>query len=134
MFKHEQERVTVIRLDKWLWAARFYKTRKIARDMINGGKIHYNQHRCKPNKSVDIGGVIRLIQGSDEKTVIVIQLSELRQSATHAQQLYQETVASLEKRQKIAEARKLNALTIPHPHRRPDKKERRNLIKLKQHD
>lgn len=121
----------LIRLDKWLWAARFYKSRSLAREMVDGGKVHYNGQRTKPSKLVEVGAILTLRQGSDQKTVRVLAISEQRKTAIEAQQLYQETPDSIAKREKIAQARKLNALTMPHPDRRPDKKERRNLIKFK---
>lgn len=120
-----------IRLDKWLWAARFYKTRALAREMVDGGKVHYNGQRAKPSKIVEIGAQLKLRQGSDEKTITITALSEQRRSANEAQMLYHENEESIEKREKIAEARKLGSLTMPHPDRRPDKKERRHLIKFK---
>lgn len=120
-----------IRLDKWLWAARFYKTRAIAREMVDGGKVHYNGQRAKPSKLVEVGAEIRLRQGNDEKTVRIAALSIQRRGANEAQQLYTETAESITKRESISQARKLNALTMPHPERRPDKKERRDLIKFK---
>lgn len=120
-----------IRLDKWLWAARFYKTRAIAREMVDGGKVHYNGQRAKPSKLVEIGAEIRLRQGNDEKTVRIAALSIQRRGANEAQQLYTETAESITKRESVSQARKLNALTMPHPERRPDKKERRDLIKFK---
>lgn len=120
-----------LRLDKWLWAARFYKTRALAREMVDGGKVHYNGHRCKPSKIVELGASIKLRQGDDELTVEVMALSATRQNATIAQSLYQETAESLARREKMREARKLGALTMPHPHRRPDKKERRTLLQFK---
>lgn len=129
-----QTEETVIRLDKWLWAARFYKTRALAREMVDGGKVHYNGQRAKPSKQVEIGAEIRLRQGNDEKTIIVNALSIQRRGASEAQQLYTETTESVTKRENISQARKLNALTMPHPERRPDKKERRNLIKFKYGD
>lgn len=129
-----QAEETVIRLDKWLWAARFYKTRALAREMVDGGKVHYNGQRAKPSKQVEIGAEIRLRQGNDEKTIIVNALSIQRKGASEAQQLYTETNDSITKRENISQARKLNALTMPHPERRPDKKERRNLIKFKYGD
>ncbi|WP_218058578.1 ribosome-associated heat shock protein Hsp15 [Gilliamella sp. Occ3-1] len=121
----------LIRLDKWLWAARFYKSRSLAREMVDGGKVHYNGQRTKPSKLVEVGAILTLRQGSDQKTVRVLAISEQRRTAIEAQQLYKETPDSITKREKIAQARKLNALTMPHPDRRPDKKERRNLIKFK---
>ncbi|CNK56146.1 Heat shock protein 15 [Yersinia aldovae ATCC 35236] len=121
-----------IRLDKWLWAARFYKTRAIAREMVDGGKVHYNGQRGKPSKLVELNAEIRLRQGNDERTVKVLALQGQRRGATEAQAMYEETDASITNREKVAQARKLNALTMPHPDRRPDKKERRDLIKFKQ--
>ena len=120
-----------IRLDKWLWAARFYKTRSLAREMVEGGKVHYNGQRTKPSKLVEVGAILTLRQGSDQKTIKILAINGQRRSAQEAQLLYQETQESIDKREKIAEARKLNALTMPHPDRKPDKKERRNLIKFK---
>ncbi|EOC0045086.1 S4 domain-containing protein [Cronobacter sakazakii] len=99
-----------VRLDKWLWAARFYKTRTLAREMIEGGKVHYNGQRTRPSKIIE---------------------TDQRRPASEAVLLYEETAESIEKREKLALARKLNALSMPHPDRRPDKKERRDLIKFK---
>ncbi|MDG6895380.1 ribosome-associated heat shock protein Hsp15 [Volucribacter amazonae] len=118
-----------VRLDKWLWAARFYKTRTLAKEMIDGGKVHYNGQRSKPNKNVEIGAKIRLRQGNDEKEVEVLALSSQRRGAPEAQLLYQETEQSLIQREKMALARKMNVM--PHPDRRPNKKERRELIQFK---
>lgn len=129
--KDKETRDDAVRLDKWLWAARFYKTRALARDMIDGGKVHYNGQRGKPSKNVELKAEIKLRQGNDERTVIVLALASQRRGADEAQQMYQETEASIANREKVALARKMNALTMPHPDRRPDKKERRDLIKFK---
>ncbi|MFJ5336085.1 ribosome-associated heat shock protein Hsp15 [Pectobacterium brasiliense] len=134
MVKATEQADDAVRLDKWLWAARFYKTRAIAREMIDGGKVHYNGQRGKPSKQVELNAEIKLRQGNDERTVVILAVSGQRRSATEAQALYQETTASIEKREKLAQARKMNALTMPHPDRRPDKKERRDLIKFKYSD
>jgi len=120
-----------VRLDKWLWAARFYKTRAAAREMIEGGKVHYNGQRSKPSKLMEVDAELTLRQGNDEKTVVVLAITDQRRPATEAQQLYAETAQSIEKREKVALARKMNALTMSHPDRRPDKKERRDLMKFK---
>ncbi|MDF7648460.1 ribosome-associated heat shock protein Hsp15 [Candidatus Pantoea formicae] len=120
-----------VRLDKWLWAARFYKTRALAREMIEGGKVHYNGQRSKPSKIVELQAELTLRQGNDERTVIITAIGEQRRPASEAQEMYAETAASIEKREKTALARKMNALTMPHPDRRPDKKERRDLMKFK---
>lgn len=122
-----------VRLDKWLWAARFYKTRSIAKAMIEGGKVHYNGQRAKTSKEVEVGATIKLRQGNDEKEIIVTGLSDQRRGAPEAQLLYQETEKSVKQREAIALARKANALSMPHPDRRPNKKERRELVKFKDH-
>lgn len=121
-----------VRLDKWLWAARFYKTRAIAKDMINGGKVHYNGQRVKASKLVEVGAQLKLRQGFDEKMIVVIILSEHRQKAAIAQTLYQETPDSKTKRETHAEARRLNILHNPAPAQKPDKKQRRQLIRFKE--
>lgn len=120
-----------VRLDKWLWAARFYKTRSIARSMVEGGKVHYNDQRSKPSKIVELGASIRVRQGNEEKTVIIEKVSDQRRGAPEAQTLYTETPESLGRREENAQKHKLNALYSPRPERRPDKKQRRNLIKFK---
>ncbi|MFB5174147.1 ribosome-associated heat shock protein Hsp15 [Erwinia amylovora] len=120
-----------VRLDKWLWAARFYKTRAAAREMIEGGKVHYNGQRSKPSKLVEVAASLTLRQGTDQRTVVIAAISDKRGPATEAQLLYRETAESIEKREKVALARKMNALSMPHPDRRPDKKERRDLMKFK---
>ncbi|QIM69383.1 ribosome-associated heat shock protein Hsp15 [Basfia succiniciproducens] len=127
--KADEKDEDVTRLDKWLWAARFYKTRTIAKEMIDGGKVHYNGQRTKPNKTVEIGATIKLRQGNDEKEIKVTALSTQRRGAPQAQLLYAETEQSIENREKNALARKMNAM--PHPDHRPNKKERRDLIKFK---
>lgn len=121
----------VLRLDKWLWACRFYKTRSLAKDMIDGGKVQYNGQRCKASKTVEVGATIKLAQGTDEKTVVVKALSEQRLSAPLAQQLYEETPESIKLRAERAELRKMNVLFAPHPDSKPDKKMRRQLLLLK---
>ena len=133
MAKHSQmeEEKEAVRLDKWLWAARFYKTRTIAKEMIDGGKVHYNGQRSKPNKIVEVGATLKVRQGSDEKEIVVLALSTQRRGAPEAQRLYRKTEQSLANREKLAIARKMNALSMPHPDRRPDKKERRDLLKFK---
>ncbi|QIM67192.1 heat-shock protein [Mannheimia granulomatis] len=128
--KHDSE----VRLDKWLWAARFYKTRSIAKAMIEGGKVHYNGQRAKVSKAVEIGAIIKLRQGNEEKEVEVLALSDQRRGAPEAQLLYQETEKSIKHREAMAFARKANALSMPHPDRRPNKKERRDLIKFKEQE
>lgn len=126
------DEITSVRLDKWLWAARFYKTRAIAKEMISGGKVHYNGQRAKSSKLAEVDAVIRLRQGYDEKEIVIKKLSEQRQKAAIAQTLYQETPESVAKRETYAEARRLNVLNNPAPDHKPDKKQRRQLIRFKE--
>ncbi|SHO58355.1 ribosome-associated heat shock protein Hsp15 [Vibrio quintilis] len=119
-----------VRLDKWLWAARFYKTRSISRSMIDGGKVHYNGQRTKPSKIIEIGAEITLRQGYEEKTVVIEKISAQRKGAQEAQTLYTETAESIEKREINTQQRKMNAHN-PSPDKRPDKKQRRDIIKFK---
>ncbi|MCV2885798.1 ribosome-associated heat shock protein Hsp15 [Aestuariibacter sp. AA17] len=121
-----------VRLDKWLWAARFYKTRSVAREMVQSGKVQYNGQRAKPGKGVELGAIITLPAGFDMKEVVIEQISDQRRGAPIAQLMYQETEASIEQRQRNADARKLSAFHSPKPEQKPDKKQRRQIIQLKQ--
>jgi len=109
------EPLTKVRLDKWLWAARFYKTRAIAKQAIEGGKVQCEGARSKPSKEITVGTVITLRQGFDEKVVVVAGLSEQRRSAPEAQALYEETKESIAKRELFAEQRKSHPITGHHP-------------------
>lgn len=120
------------RLDKWLWAARFYKTRAIAKQMIDGGKVFYNGQRSKSGKAVILGDRITIRQGFEEKHVIVIALADKRRDATFAQTLYQETTESIETREKNNLARKQGILLSPASDTKPDKKQRRQIRHLKE--
>lgn len=121
-----------VRLDKWLWAARFFKTRAIARDMVQSGKVHYNGQRAKPSRSVELGARLKVPSGFDSRDIEVLGLSDKRLSAPLAQELYAETAESVTKREENQAARKLNAFHSPKPDNRPDKKQRRQIIKFKQ--
>ena len=120
------------RLDKWLWAARFYKTRAIAKQMIDGGKVFYNGQRSKSGKAVTIGDKIILRQGFEEKEVTVIALADKRRDATFALTLYEETLSSITRREKNALARKQGILLSPASDTKPDKKQRRQIRQLKE--
>ena len=120
-----------IRLDKWLWAARFFKTRALAQEMVQGGKVRYNNQRAKPSKSVEVGAYLQISQGFTEKTVEVLALSAKRGNATAAQTLYAETQASVEKREKLQQQRDLAGLSVLAPAQKPDKKQRRTIIQFK---
>lgn len=117
-----------VRADKWLWAARFYRTRSLAKDAIEGGKVHCDGQRVKVSKEVKIGMEFTVRQGFEEKTVIVKALSEVRGPATTAQLLYEETPESVARRAHEAEQRK--AQNLAYPDHRPNKKERRQIHKF----
>ena len=120
-----------LRLDKWLWAARFYKTRSVAKHAIEGGKVYCEGSRCKPGKEVEIGMEIRLSQGLDEKTVIIQALSEQRRGAPEAQLLYAETEESIEQREKQALERKAQP-SLWQSDGKPNKRDRRLIHRFKE--
>ncbi|MCE8034224.1 MAG: ribosome-associated heat shock protein Hsp15 [Halomonas sp.] len=116
-----------VRLDKWLWAARFFKTRALAKKAIEGGKVHYNGARAKTSKNVEVGALIRVPQGWDVWEVEVVALSDQRRGAPEARELYRETAESAERRAHEAEGRRLTNQAMQHPLKRPDKKQRRDI-------
>lgn len=115
-----------VRLDKWLWAARFFKTRAKAKEAIDGGKVHLNGARTKPSKEVAVNDRLDITQGYDEKVVIVRLLSEQRRSAAIAQTLYEETAESIDRRELRAEQRRAAGQHVMSE-RRPTKKDRRQI-------
>lgn len=119
-----------VRLDKWLWAARFFKTRAQAAEAVSGGKIHVNGARSKPARAVGVGDTLTIRRDPYEYEVIVHDLSRQRGPASQASQLYQETAVSLQKRQARAEQRRLEAQAVPRPDRRPSKRDRRRIIRF----
>lgn len=122
-----------VRLDKWLWAARFFKTRSLAKQAIEGGKVHYNGARCKVSKDVETGARLRVRQGYDDKEVEVLTLSDQRRGAAEAQLLYRETDASIEQRELRAAQRKAYGPGADLISReRPNKKQRRQIHRFKQ--
>ena len=122
---------TPVRLDKWLWAARFFKTRALAKKAIEGGKVHYEDARSKPSKIVEPGAKLTIRQGWSEMTVLVTNLSEQRRGAEEARQLYVETADSMAKRQLEIEQRKLQRASMPQMEQRPTKKQRRQIVRFK---
>ncbi|WP_417582411.1 ribosome-associated heat shock protein Hsp15 [Nitrincola sp.] len=128
MTQHYYHSDQKIRLDKWLWAARFYKTRALAKQMIDGGKVQYDGVRAKSSKMVEVGAEITLRQGNEEKTVAVLALSDQRRGATEAQALYRETEQSVAQREAHAAQRKMLGSAPEH---RPDKRSRRELLRVK---
>jgi ribosome-associated heat shock protein Hsp15 len=121
---------TPVRLDKWLWAARFFKTRSLAKQAIEGGKVHYNGHRSKVSKDVEIGALLLIRQGYDEIEVAVQALSDQRGGAPQARLLYAETEQSRVRREKEAAERK--AANVPISPDRPDKRQRRQIHRFKE--
>jgi ribosome-associated heat shock protein Hsp15 len=115
------------RLDKWLWAARFFKTRALATDAVNGGKVHLNGQRVKPSRPVKLQDCYQIRRANERFEVVVTGLSSRRGSASIAQTLYDETEASRLQRQSEAEKRKLAAMQRPVSDSRPNKKERRKI-------
>lgn len=120
-----------VRLDKWLWAARFFKTRSIAREAVSGGKVHINGNRAKPSRSVSIGDELRIQRGEEEYTITIREISTSRGPATVARTLYEESEESRVKREQLAEDRRLAREKDAGRERRPDKRQRRKLIRFK---
>jgi ribosome-associated heat shock protein Hsp15 len=119
----------VVRADVWLWAARFFKTRSLAKQAIDGGKIDLNDGSCKPAKAVQVGDVFRISRGEERLEVEVLALSEKRGPAPVAQALYRESEASVAAREAAKVQRKLVGAMAPPG--RPDKQARRELRRLK---
>ncbi len=121
-----------LRIDKWLWAARFFKTRSLAKAAIEGGKIQVNDQRVKVSKEISVGDRLQIRQGWDLKEVVVDALSDQRRGAPEAQQLYTETPDSLARRESEAAARKAAGGMIERPATKPTKKQRRQIHRFKE--
>ncbi len=120
-----------VRVDRWLWAARFFKTRSLAKTAVEGGKVHLNDQRTKPAKELCIGQVLTIRKGIQLQTVVVDALAEHRGSATVAQSLYTETPESVELREISVSRRRMERAGLTVPTGRPNKKDRRALTHLK---
>jgi ribosome-associated heat shock protein Hsp15 len=120
-----------VRIDKWLWAARFFKTRGLAAGAIDGGKVEVNGARAKPARNVRPGDVVRIRLGPFEHLVTVRALSARRGPASEAVLLYEEDASAKVQRLKLAEAHKLAQQSFAHGEGRPSKKERRDINRLK---
>ena len=120
-----------VRIDKWLWAARFYKTRSLAGEAVGGGKVHVNGQRAKPSRGLRVGDTLEITRDESICTVIVLALSERRGPAPEAQRLYRETEESVQRRTLAASQRRLAAAAAPAPQRRPNKRDRRLLIGMR---
>jgi ribosome-associated heat shock protein Hsp15 len=119
-----------VRLDKWLWAARFFKTRRLAKEAIDGGKVHCAGQRVKAAKEIAVGEMLAIRQGLDEKEVLVTMLSDQRRGAPEAALLYEETAASKALREKRAADHKAGIGGFAPSDHKPSKKERRQIHKF----
>ncbi len=119
-----------VRLDKWLWAARFFKTRRLAKEAIDGGKVHCAGQRVRAAKEITVGEMLMIRQGIDEKAVLVTMLSDQRRGAPEAALLYEETAASKALREKHAADRKAGLGGFAPSDHKPSKKERRQIHKF----
>ena len=117
-----------VRIDKWLWAARFFKTRALAREMVAGGKVHLEGHRVKPGREVKAGDHLSITRGEEVFEITVNVASNRRGSASEAKQLFSEEEASVLRREHVAQQRRLENSLQAAPPRRPDKRERRQII------
>ncbi len=120
---------TGLRVDQWLWAARFFKTRSLAKQAIDGGRIDVNDAGCKPAKALHVGDMLRISRGEERLEVEVLGLSDKRGPASVAQALYRETESSRVAREAAHEQRQL--VGVSGPLKRPDKHARRDLRRLK---
>jgi ribosome-associated heat shock protein Hsp15 len=123
--------VAKVRLDKWLWAARFFKTRSLAKAAIEGGKVHCNGDRCKSSREISVGDSLVIRQGFDEKTVLVSALSDQRRGAPEAALLYAETAESISRRAAEADRRRAMNAAMDTQAGRPTKQDRRRIQHFK---
>lgn len=122
---------STMRIDKWLWAARFFKTRAIAADAVDGGKVHLNGERVKRAKNIRVGDEVQIRQAPYEHRVVVLDLSERRGPATEAATLYEERPESIAQRERLQAQRRLEATRVEHDAGRPNKRERRQIDELR---
>ena len=119
-----------IRLDKWLWVARFFKTRSLAAEAVSGGKVHLNDNRVKPGREVKPGDSLTINRGGYTFEITVLGINKQRRPAKEAQLLYEESETSITAREQQAENQRLAASVRQAPDRRPNKRERRHIVKF----
>jgi ribosome-associated heat shock protein Hsp15 len=119
-----------LRIDKWLWFARFFKTRSLATAAVAGGRVQVNRERVKPSRVLLVGDVLDVAVGSDALTVVVRRIPSRRGPAGEARLHYEETPASVARRARLHEQHRLAALSAPRGDGRPDKRQRRELVRI----
>ena len=123
-----------IRIDKWLWAARFFKTRALASEAVQGGHIHLNGTRAKPSRAVSAGDELSITKGPYRFEIEVKGVAAKRGPAKEAQRLYEESDESKEKREAVATQLRLERAANPTPDRRPDKHQRKHIIRFRRRE
>ncbi|MCK4493894.1 MAG: RNA-binding protein [Methylococcales bacterium] len=126
--------LNVLRIDKWLWATRFFKTRKLASEAVSGGKVHVNGQRCKPSKEIKVGSKVLIHKDQYSWDITILVLNKQRRPAPEARLMYEESVESHDKRQQQILINKEQRQLLPHAERelRPNKKQRRQIHHFKQ--
>ena len=123
--------MTSVRLDKWLWASRFFKTRRDSVEAINGGKVHLNGARVKPSRNVQINDLLEITRNNEKYVVAVTGLNDKRRPAKEAQLLYEEDEKSIDARETEREIRRINNASVAMPTTKPNKKQRRQMHRFK---
>ncbi len=119
-----------VRLDKWLFAARFFKSRSLASEAVSGGKVHAGGKRVKPSHRVRLGETVEIRKGGEIYIIVVRQLSEKRGPASAARLMYEETAHSIAQRETRRARARATGLSMPSPSRRPNKQERRKIVRF----
>ena len=122
-----------LRVDRWLWASRFYKTRKLATRAINGGKVHIDQQKIKPSRRIKCGDILEIHLDQQDMTVCVQGLASRRKSAAEAAQLYEIHSQIMHRSKPPRASGAAGTINNPHPEKRPQKQERRRLIAWQRH-
>lgn len=124
--------IKTVRLDRWLCAARFFKTRALAKQAIDGGKVHLNGQRSKPGRMICGDEILQISKGYERQIVKVTGLAEKRGPAKVARTLYEETRESIAEREKASELRRIHNMSVITPNQKPDKRQRRKIHRFKQ--
>ncbi len=119
-----------LRIDKWLWAARFYKTRRLATNAVEGGRVHVNGQRIKASHRIKISDVVALSKQGYKQEVVVCGINKQRRPASEAQKLYRESEESVAQRELLAAQRKILNQGLPRTARKPNKNERKEIRKI----